>query len=57
MNQTHAMVIGILGLLGMALLGHFSPKMDFSLRGSRGELAAEDARPAQTAAPLSREQR
>jgi len=57
MNQTHAMVIGILGLLGMALLGHFSPRMDFSLRGSRSELAAEDARPAQSAASLSCEQR
>lgn len=51
------MVIGILGLLGMALLGHVSPKMDFSLRGSRSELAAEDARPGQSAAPLSCEQR
>lgn len=35
MDQTNAMLIGIFGLLLMALLGHISPNLDFSFRGAR----------------------
>lgn len=59
MNQTSAILIGVFGLLAMALLGHFSPNLDFSLRGTRSaqELAAESAKPSQPPASLTCEQR